>query len=124
MHRFLTFLAFSAFLVLAPIAAQAEAFLAGLEDIPLMEGLVSNADEGVIFDTPEGRIAEATASGTIKGQDILEFYRTTLPQLGWMPDSKDRFKREQETLSLYILPSNTNRNTVRFQIKPLGAARK
>lgn len=108
----------------APITGRAEAFLPGFEDIPLMEGLISDTDEGMVFDTPEGRIAEASAKGNVSRKKVLEFYAATLPQLGWLPDGKGGFKREQETLTLEISNSKTSQRIVRFQIKPLGATRK
>jgi len=111
-------------LALAPLVAQAEGFLPGLEDVPLMEGLVVNDGDVMVFDTPEGRIAEAEAGGLVERDNVIEFYRTTLPQLGWMPNGRGGFDREQEALELELSPPETSPVTVKFRIKPLEEARK
>ena len=51
--------------------------------IPLMTGLVENNDESMLFDSPEGRIINAQASGVLAATKVYEYYRVVLPSLGW-----------------------------------------
>lgn len=51
--------------------------------IPLMDGLVENDEASMLFDSPEGRIINAAASGLIPGDKIHDYYRVVLPSLGW-----------------------------------------
>lgn len=59
-------------------------FLADLTDIPLAEGLSEVERERLVFDKPEGRIVRTAATGKIEPATVLNFYRATLPQLGWL----------------------------------------
>ena len=77
-------------------------FFAGIEDLPLAPGLHEIRDEGLIYDTSAGRIVQAYAQGTGTIDTVIEFYRTTLPQLGWQVLGKTLFRREAETLEFKI----------------------
>lgn len=75
-------------LLVAPMAANAESFLSAAPDIPLADGLVEVPDGVLVFDKPQGRIVQLTAArqGTATGAQtdaIADFYRATLPNLGW-----------------------------------------
>jgi hypothetical protein len=70
-------------LIAAPVAAHADGFVPGTEDLPLMPGLVSVAGSAVVFDKPEGRIVESAARGKLTRYAVTRFYAQTLPQLGW-----------------------------------------
>ncbi len=98
-------------------AGAKEAFLAGLEDVPLMPGLAEIEDAGVVFDKPEGRIVEAYARGELSAAQVLSFYNATLPQLGWRAESGGRFRREGEVLRLAFTTAG-KRLTVRFSLSP------
>ncbi|MEE8559362.1 MAG: hypothetical protein V3S88_01475 [Alphaproteobacteria bacterium] len=98
-------------------AGAKEAFLAGLEDVPLMPGLAEIEDAGVVFDKPEGRIVEAYARGELSASQVLSFYNATLPQLGWRAESGGRFRREGEVLRLAFTTAG-KRLTVRFSLSP------
>lgn len=76
-------LLFALILIAAPLAAHADGFVPGTEDLPLMPGLVSVAGSAVVFDKPEGRIVESSAHGTLSRYAVTRFYAQTLPQLGW-----------------------------------------
>ncbi len=77
-----------------------EEFVAGVEDLPVMHGLMVLEDEGVVFDKPSGRIVEAYAFGAVEEGEVLAFYARTLPQLGWEAITGQRFQREGEVLTL------------------------
>ena len=105
----------------APGAALAQtaggAFVAGLEDVPLMPGLLETAGAGFAFDKPSGRIAEAEATGPFAADEVQIFYASTLPQLGWVPMGGDRYRREGETVRLTIEPLSGGVR-VRFSLAP------
>ena len=78
----------------------ADAFVHGVDDLPLMAGLSPLAGQGVVFDAPGGRIVEAWAEGAVSRTAVLSFYGSTLPQLGWTAAAPDMFRRDGETLRL------------------------
>ena len=91
-------------LLLCPaVAGAGEAFLAELEDLPLAPGL-TEVPGGLVFDSPAGRIVEATASGAVAAETVLAFYNETLPQLGWARIGERRFRRDNETLEISLDP--------------------
>ncbi|MBX9633508.1 MAG: hypothetical protein K2X44_00880 [Magnetospirillum sp.] len=79
---------------------RAEGFLGAYEDLPLAPGLVEVHGAGLTFDSPAGRIIEGYAKGAVRAGDILKFYATTLPQLGWTRDTDTLYRREAEVLKL------------------------
>lgn len=86
----------------APTTA-AEGFLTLLEDLPLTPGLVEDVGRGLSFDSAGGRIVEAYATGTVSETQVLDFYRETLPQLGWTADSRTHFYRNGERLRIELM---------------------
>jgi hypothetical protein len=109
----------AALFVLAALAAPARAqgaFVAGIEDLPLMPGLVAQG-EASVFDAPQGRVVDATAQGTPSRAAVLEFYARTLPQLGWRAEGDGRFAREGERLVLEF-PASQGATLVRFFLRP------
>lgn len=109
--RIKTFLFFiSALSILAPTISFSEdgstAFFSGIEDLPVTPGLREIQDESLIYDTSAGRIVQAYAQGHLSSGSILEFYRVTLPQLGWQALGKKKFRRETEILELKITRSS------------------
>jgi hypothetical protein len=87
-------------LLLAPLPALADSFVAGTEDVPLMPGLTPVAGSALAFDKPQGRIVEAQASGNVTRAAAHQFYAASLPQLGWKPAGANAWRREGETLRL------------------------
>ncbi len=94
---------FLAFLVVATPAA-ADEFVPGFADLPLMPGLTAVDPAPVVFDKPSGRIIETAARGAPPSA-VAEFYRATLPQLGWTPAPGGgydaiTYRRDNETLRI------------------------
>jgi len=110
----------------APAKAEETAYLSGIEDVPLMEGLAEDTEAGVVFDKPSGRIVEAVAAGKPSPEDVMKFYRATLPELGWKVGmilsgtDSIMFQRDQETLTL-SLSRQKDLTVVRFSLAPLDA---
>ena len=98
---------------------QAQTFLAGFEDLPLMPGLSVVEGAGIDFDAPSGRIAEVYATGNLTPGTVIEFYRATLRQLGWSEVTDAAFEREGESLRLNLDDAN-GELIVRFRLSPVG----
>lgn len=97
--------------------AQAETFVTGTGDLPLMAGLREVPERAVVFETARGRIVEAYAVGYLSAERVRSFYRDSLPQLGWRATGDLTFRREGEVLTLGF-PSRGEPLTVRFRIAP------
>jgi len=120
LHRILlaALLALAALAPAAPLQAQEkDGYVAGIPDLPLMPGLQSLPDSGVVFDKPGGRIVEAFAEGKVKAQAVYSFYDQTLPQLGWQREAAGAYLREGERLEL-DLSEEAGRLTVHFRLFP------
>jgi hypothetical protein len=132
--RILIAAVFAAGLLLAPpapaAAQEGSLFISVLDDLPLMPGLVEDTESGTVFDTAQGRIVEAFATGALPKSRVLAFYDETLPQLGWRRVASGVFQREGETLSLEFPPEADSRPglrpgstpvlTVGFRLMPSG----
>ena len=84
-------------------AVAAETFVFGIEDLPLMQGLTQISQDSVLFDTPQGRIVQASAAGQVTQVtqgSVVAFYDETLPQLGWTRIGEALYQREGEQLRL------------------------
>ena len=105
-----------------PVVA-ALGFVDGFDELPLMPGLFSVADEALTFDKPAGRIVQAAARGAVDIEAVRKFYGETVPQLGWRRAGGDRFVRDGEALLLDFRPAPPDaagrpQVTVRFLLSP------
>ena len=87
-----------------PMIADA-AFIEGMSDIPLMEGTKQVHNASISFGNDQSRFDEAYISAKrIDFEKIAEFYKETLPQLGWKfvktQDNALSFERESEVLDI------------------------
>ncbi|MEX2644244.1 MAG: hypothetical protein WD270_12365 [Acetobacterales bacterium] len=105
-----------ALLVAGHVSAQSD-FLSGFGDLPLMPGLQEQQGASVSFDTPYGRIVEGVASGSTTTEEVLAFYDETLPALGWQRTGSERFRRDNEVLTLSFA-RDAGRLVVRFSLVP------
>jgi len=97
--------------------------------IPLMAGLEEQAEESLLFDSPEGRIINAAATGKVMGADVYQFYLMVLPSLGWqvVPENNSSCSngvelclealREDEKIILNIENKN-NTSVVTYSLSP------
>ncbi len=102
---------------IATAIGQNPEFLAGVEDLPLMEELHEVKSATLVFDKPGGRIIKAEAIGAVAVAKVQSFYHATLPALGWTKTGHLHFIREGEVLSLSIL-KNDEKVQVLFSIVP------
>ncbi|MDR3440451.1 hypothetical protein [Telmatospirillum sp.] len=99
------------------VPAQAEGtFLTELEDLPLAPGL-AEAPGGVLFDSPTGRIVEATAHGDTTAEQVVAFYAQTLPELGWQKVGPSSYRRDNEMLKIEV-EARHRPLLVRFSLVP------
>ena len=109
-----------------PAQAQAQAvpadgaFVEGIDDLPLMPGLVGIADQSLVFDKPDGRIVQAVATGRVRASAVRSFYADTAPQLGWKSAGEGRFTRDGESLRIELIDAGAPGGalTVRFLVNP------
>jgi hypothetical protein len=102
-------------------AAQAPtraAYVAGLEDVPLMAGLAPTRTNDVTFDSPLGRIVIVNTEGAVERRTVLEFYAASLDELGWDRIGDSAFRREGEMLRLEF-GQRAQLLTVRFTLSPV-----
>ncbi len=104
--------------------ANPDRFLASIDDLPLMQGLSEESGETLVFDTPDGRIVRAAASGFVAEDAVMTFYADTLPNLGWAPLPADQepgrltFRRGDERLDLWTEPGAGGSIVVYFGLRP------
>lgn len=81
------------------------AFVEGLEDFPIPEGLEQIENASLNFGNEDIRLVEIYMTSTIMKFDVVvSFYKDTLPQLGWkitdIDDEKAVFEREGEKVEI------------------------
>lgn len=85
-------------------------------DLPLMPGMVEKPDTLVMFDTPEGRIAEISMDCPHGEVEVLKYYEDTLPALGWRAENPQVWSRNNEEL---LTIRFTGQRGVAFHLQPL-----
>ena len=103
-----------------PAQAAENAFVDGIDDLPLMPGLVGVGDQSLVFDKPDGRIVQAVATGRVRAAAVRSFYADTAPQLGWKSAGEGRFTRDGESLRIELTDPGAPGGvlTVRFIVNP------
>jgi hypothetical protein len=99
-------------------AAQAAEFFASIEDLPLPSGFAELEADGMVFESPAGRIVSAVARGSGSVEGVRTFYRGALPPLGWEARSGDRYRRDDEQLSFTFEPAQGGVLIVRVRLVP------
>lgn len=128
MIRSLARAAFALWLGFLPAMAIAAdpAFVAGIDELPLMPGLDELEESAVDFETPEGRIVVAFATGDLATDAVGAFYAATLPAFGWRQDGPTLFRREGEDLTLEFpkdeRPPGARGVVVKFSLRPTKSA--
>ncbi|MEQ8667153.1 MAG: hypothetical protein RIC16_15655 [Rhodospirillales bacterium] len=100
--------------------ADAQAFVSGIEDLPLMPGLTETAEGSLVFESAGGRFVEVYAVGDVSRSDVEGFYGESLPQLGWQKNGPTNFRRDNEVLVLEFISGQETAAplTVRFALSP------
>ncbi|PPR10787.1 MAG: hypothetical protein CFH41_01362 [Alphaproteobacteria bacterium MarineAlpha11_Bin1] len=98
--------------------AISQTFFSAIEDLPLAPGLSESVDEGVRFDSLDGRIVTAIAYGAGDIAAYRGFYDKALPSLGWQRYAVDVYRRDKETLRLQLKRGISNVE-VRIRVVPV-----
>ena len=99
---------------------EAAAFLAAIEDVPLMAGLAEERTAALDFDKPDGRLVEAYAYGEVRAEDAAAFYTVVMPEFGWRNIGGLVFSREGEMLRIDLIAEDRSL-VVRFVLSPLSS---
>lgn len=96
------------------------AFVEGLEDFPIPEGLEQIENANLNFGNEEIRLIEAyMTSNSLNFEQIKKFYKETLPQLGWKLNKESTkeliFERPKENVT--IAKESTNPLVVNLILK-------
>ena len=99
--------------------ANAGNFVEGLEDIPLMRGLVQQPNH-ISFGNEQSRLVEVHLKAKkVSLKQVEKFYTNTLPQMGWTFQGKRKdtliFYREGEVID--IAPEQTKPLIIRITVK-------
>lgn len=103
MKKLCAFLALLSIFFYAP--AQADSFISGMEDVPIMNGFKQIQSDTVSFGNESSHFLEATLeSDNVSYKDYRKYYTDTMPQLGWKLKKSTQLKlvflRGQETLEI------------------------
>lgn len=88
------------------IAFRAEAaFIEGLEDVPMPEGMAQPSNDNISFGNEESRYVDTLlTSNSLKFEQVQQFYAKNLPELGWHFQGSRAgtlvFEREGEVLDI------------------------
>lgn len=108
------------------IKVQDNVFVEGSRDIALLSGMNKINEDNIGFDSNIGSISSVIYSFENNPEDLLEFYLTTLNQLGWKlvnennnktTSQKYNFQRDKENLSLEININDFNSSQDQQNIK-------
>ena len=81
-----------------------EVFLPGVDDIPVMPGMVADDAASVSFDAPAGQIVQVVLIGQQASWDqARDFYDATLSELGWQKESDALYRRQADTFAMRVL---------------------
>lgn len=119
LRRFHHLAAIAAVAVIAAAPAHAADFLAAVEDVPLMQGMVEQPDP-VVFESDQGRVIRTSVECQIGAREISSFYIAALPALGWKRidgGASLAFERENERLNINVgAPASSRPVVVSFEL--------
>ncbi len=89
-----------------------------IDDIPVMDTMNIEPEFSFSFDSPSGRIVILIATSSDYKEQIMQFYRQVMPQLGWKVRDK-QYERGDEKFQ--IVSSNNQESVIwRLSITPLN----
>lgn len=96
-------------------------FLSTIVDMPLMPGFEETEADSLLFDKPDGRIAQAYAIGGATADEyVTHYYKTVLPGFGWKFDGAGTFIRGAERIAIESARVQ-GRSVIRYTLSPLAA---
>ena len=103
---------------LVPYNTFGSKFINGLEDIPLYKKMEYVEDSLILFDKIDGRYVSVEINGDYEEEEVIEFYKMILPNLGWNEKKSLIFNRNNETLEI-TCKKEKGKIHVKFNIFPL-----
>ena len=103
---------------MVPFSSLALKVINGLEDIPLYKKMEYVEDSLILFDKIDGRYVSVEINGNYEKEEVIEFYKMILPNLGWREKTSLIFHRNNETLEI-ICKREKEKIFVKFNIFPL-----
>ena len=85
-----------------------------------MPQLVEDIDAAMTFDSSAGRVAEVEANGLASSDAIDAYYKQSLPQLGWRPQSNGVYRRGKELLAIEVKAGLGGTVKVLFHLWPVS----
>jgi len=82
-----------------------------------MNGLHIMPGSGHVFDSPAGRLVESHTRGNTTQSKVEAFYAETLLALGWQRVSAEKYRRENEFLTVTTSGEDGDL-TVTFRLSP------
>lgn len=81
------------------------AFIEGLEDVPMPEGMAQPSNDNISFGNEESRLVDTLlTSDTLNFGQVQQFYAKNLPELGWHFQGKRGdtlvYEREGEVMDI------------------------
>ena len=93
-------------------------FLRSFGDVPLFPEIVIDSGSALSFEEADGRIAEVRGHSSSSFSDMVDFYRGSLPSLGWVElevlDNSLYFIRDGEVLRIEFMDNGE----VLFRLAP------
>ena len=106
------------FFISAPALSNETSYSSLIEDLPLMQGMLEQEADSVVFDKPSGRIIESVVISQKRKKEIKQFYKQNLPPLGWRYNKNTAtFSRENENLKI-VIKEQKNKSVIHFIITP------
>ena len=88
-----------------------------IDDIPVMDTMNIEPEFSFSFDSPSGRIVILIATSSDYKEQIMQFYRQVMPQLGWKEKDK-QYERGDEKFQI-VFSNNQDSLIWRLSITPL-----
>ena len=95
-------------------------FFSVIEDLPVMPQLVEDTKAAMTFESSAGRVAEVEANGLASSDAIDAYYKQSLPQLGWRPQSNGVYRRGKELLAIEVKAGLGGTVKVLFHLGPVS----
>ena len=92
-------------------------FLNGFEDIPVFKEMEYVEDSLILFDKVEGRYVSSKISGDYDINEVQDYYKKILPNLGWQKFESNIYKRGKEILEIIFVKENQELSVI-FSIYP------
>lgn len=95
-------------------------FIDAMGDVPVPQNFEVIEDTLFVFEQENGRVVEVTIAGIKSTGEALDFYGATLPNLGWVQITEQKYIRDNEVLTLSIKKQDNQTTIITLNLSPLG----